>query len=181
MDLVRETIATYDTQIQIHQTFAAHPDSALFDSFPGAGPVLALRLLATLGADQDRFQNAHQLQCFTGVAPVTKQSGKKRFVHRRYRCPVFQRQSFHEYAKESILHCRWAAAYYLQQREQKNAPHNTAVRALAFKWQRVIFRCWQNRTPYNDANTRPPSSAATAPWPRSSVASKSAKTPRRTP
>jgi len=38
----------------------------------------------------------------------------------------------------------------LQQRT-KGSPHQTAVRALAFKWQRVIFRCWQNRTPYQEA------------------------------
>ena len=24
-------------------------------------------------------------------------------------------------------------------------------RALAFKWQRIIWRCWQNHTPYDDA------------------------------
>ena len=66
-----------------------------------------------------------------------------------YRCPKFQRQSYHEYAAESILHCRWAAAYYYQQR-QKGASHHTAVRALGFKWQRVIFRCWQDRTTYDD-------------------------------
>ena len=65
----------------------------------------------------------------------------KRHVHRRYRCPLFLRQSFHEYAKESVLPSRWAAAYYLQQRT-KGAPHNTAVRALAFKWQRILWRCW---------------------------------------
>ena len=38
-----------------------------------------------------------------------------------------------------------------QQREERGAPHNTAVRALAFKWQRIMFRCWKDRTPYDDA------------------------------
>jgi len=64
-------------------------------------------------------------------------------------CPKFHRQSFHEYAKESILWSRWAAAYYLQQRS-KGSPHHTAVRALAFKWQRIIWRCWQDRKPYDE-------------------------------
>ena len=41
------------------------------------------------------------------------------------------------------------AAFYLQQRT-KGCPHHTAVRALAFKWQRVIFRCWQNHTVYSE-------------------------------
>ena len=28
--------------------------------------------------------------------------------------------------------------------------HHAAVRALAFKWQRIIFRCWRNNTPYDE-------------------------------
>lgn len=149
LDLVRDTIAEYDAEIKA--LFAAHPDQPIFASLPGAGPVLAPRLLTAMGADRELYDNARQIQCFSGVAPVTKKSGQKNHVHRRYRDPIFLRQSFHEYAKESVLHCRWAAAYYLQQREQRGAPHNTAVRALAFKWQRVIFRCWKNSTPYSDA------------------------------
>ena len=41
---LREGIAALDGQIE--QTAAAHPDFAIFHSFPGAGPVLAPRLLA---------------------------------------------------------------------------------------------------------------------------------------
>jgi hypothetical protein len=80
---------------------------------------------------------------------VTKQSGGKRYVHRRYLCPKFTKQSFHEYAEESILHSRWAAAYYAQQR-QKGCYHQTAVRALAYKWQRIIWKCWQARSIYKE-------------------------------
>lgn len=144
---VVHTLAQFDAQVK--QTFTDHPDHDLFASLPGAGPVFAPRLLASLGAQRDRYQTAADLQAFTGIAPVTQQSGGQCHVHRRYRCPRFQRQSYHEDAAESILHCRWAAAYYYQQR-QKGAPHHTAVRALGFKWQRVIFRCWQDRTTYDD-------------------------------
>ena len=112
------------------------------DTFP--------RLLATLGAQRERFETAATLQHYTGIAPVTKRSGGSCYIHRRYLCPKFHRQSFHEYAKESILWSRWAAAYYLQQRN-KGAHHHTAVRALAFKWQRIIWRCWQDRQPYEEA------------------------------
>ena len=144
---VVHTIKDYDRRIA--QLFAEHPDRSIFASLPGAGPVLAPRLLAAMGAERERFDSAASLQRYTGVAPVTKQSGNKRYIHRRYLCPLFERQSFHEYAKESVLWCRWAAAYYLSQRS-KGKPHNTAVRALAFKWQRIIWRCWMNRTPYSD-------------------------------
>jgi transposase len=148
LQLVTRAVAQYDHQIAA--LFPTHPDYAIFDSLPGAGPVLGPRLLTALGAQRDRYTTAAALQRFTGIAPVTKQSGGKRVVHRRYRCPIFQRQSFHEYSKESVLWCRWAAAYYLQQRE-RGVPHHTAVRALAYKWQRIIFRCWQTHTPYDDA------------------------------
>jgi transposase len=148
LEQVLQTIKQYETQIA--QAFAQHPDREIFASLPGAGPVLAPRLLTALGADRERFESAANLQRYTGIAPVTKQSGKMRRVHRRYLCPLFERQSFHEYAKESIRWCRWAAAYYLDQRT-KGKPHHTAVRALAFKWQRVIWRCWMSRTPYQEA------------------------------
>ena len=85
----------------------------------------------------------------SGVAPVLKQSGNKRLVHRRYRCSKFLRQGFHEYAKESILHSKWAAAYYKQQRD-KGSSHHTAVRSLAYKWIRIIYRCWMDKTIYDE-------------------------------
>jgi transposase len=134
---------------KIAEAFQEHPDHLIFEALPGAGPVLAPRLLASLGSERERFAQSKNLQCFTGVAPVTKQSGGKCYVHRRYLCPKFIRQSFHEYAKESILHSRWAAAYYGQQR-QKGCRHHTAVRALAYKWQRIIWKCWQTRSIYKE-------------------------------
>jgi transposase len=141
------TIKTFDEQMA--QAFKDHDDHALFASLPGAGPVLAPRLLASLGSQRERYDTAANLQHYTGIAPVTKQSGGKCHIHRRYLCPKFHRQSFHEYAKESILWSRWAAAYYFQQRT-KGSQHHTAVRALAFKWQRVIWRCWMDRKPYEE-------------------------------
>jgi transposase len=146
--MVVDALQEFDRQIA--QVFAAHEDHPLFHSLPGAGPVLAPRLLASVGSRRERFPRCQHLQHYSAIAPVTKQSGGKHHVHRRYLCSKFLRQGFHEYAKESVLHCRWAAAYYWQQRE-KGAPHHTAVRALAYKWQRVIWRCWQDRTPYDDA------------------------------
>ena len=146
---LHRTLQEFDAQLAA--AYAAHPDRAIFSSLPGAGPVLGPRLLATTGANRERFaDNAAQLQCYTGVAPVTKQSGGSCRIHRRYCCPKFHRQSYHEFAGESIYYSRWAAAYYLQQR-RKGCSHHTAVRALAYKWQRIIWRCWQNRMPYDDA------------------------------
>lgn len=145
---LQRTLAEFDQRLA--EVFRAHPDHEIFRSLPGAGTVLAPRLLASMGSERERYADASSLSNFSGIAPVTKQSGGKHHVHRRYRCPVFMKQSFHEYAGESILHSRWAAAHYWQQRD-KGAGHQAAVRSLAFKWQRVIWKCWQTRTPYDDA------------------------------
>jgi transposase len=145
--LLHKVIAQFDERIA--DVFKGHEDRHIFESFPGAGPVLAPRLLASLGSERERFARSGNLQSFSGIAPVTKQSGGKCYIHRRYLCPQFMKQSFHEYAKESIFWCRWAAAFYLQQR-QKGCGHHTAVRALAYKWQRIIWKCWQTRTPYKE-------------------------------
>lgn len=147
LQLVQRTIVEFEKQIAA--AYATHPDREIFASLPGAGPVLGPRLLASMGSQRERFGAARQLQHYTGIAPVTKRSGGSCYIHRRYLCPKFHRQSFHEYAKESILWSRWAAAFYLQQRT-KGSPHHTAVRALAFKWQRIIWRCWQDHKPYDE-------------------------------
>jgi len=134
---------------QIEACYEQHPDRQIFDSLPGAGPALAPRLLAAFGADRERYRSAEEMQCFSGIAPVTKRSGKTTFVQRRLACPKFVRQSFHEFAKSSICRSSWARAYYDQQRQRGNKFHE-AVRALAYKWIRVIYQCWRQRVPYNE-------------------------------
>ncbi len=59
-------------------------------------------------------------------------------------------RSFVEYAGESIRHSEWAKAFYLSQKA-KGKSHQAAVRALAYKWIRIIFRCWQTREKYDEA------------------------------
>ena len=133
----------------IAELFAQHPDQSLWDSLPGAGEVLAPRLLAAFGADRQRYQEAREVQQFSGIAPVTEKSGKSKWVHWRWACPKFLRQSFHEYAAHSRRWSPWARAYYEQQIE-KGAEHHAALRALAFKWIRILYRCWKDRRPYDE-------------------------------
>jgi transposase len=135
---------------EIEKRFQRHPDAELFRSLPGIGPTFAPRLLTAFGSKRERFASAVELQQYTGIAPVTERSGKSCHTAWRWGAPKFVRQSFHEYAGLSILQCAWAKAYYQQQRERGNG-HHAALRALAFKWQRVMFQCWRQRTPYSDA------------------------------
>ena len=90
------------------------------------------------------------MQRYTGIAPVTESSGNKHWVHWRLQCPTFIRQTLVEWAGATIPRSFWAAAYYRQQRA-KGCSHHAAVRALAFKWIRILYRCWQTRTPYDES------------------------------
>ncbi len=135
---------------KLQELFAAHPDHDIFNSFPGAGKALAPRLLAAWGSDRQRYETAQDMECLSGSAPVTAQSGKKRWVHWRLACPKFLRQTFHEFAGHSILWSPWARVYY-QQMRKRGADHHPAVRSLAFKWIRIFYRCWKDHTLYDEA------------------------------
>jgi transposase len=127
-----------------------HPDYALFEALPGAGPALAPRLLVAFGEQRERYGSAEEMQKYAGIAPVMERSGKQSWVHWRCQCPKFLRQTFVEWATASIRFSCWARAYYEQHRDQ-GASHQAAVRALAFKWIRFVFRCWQTGVPYNES------------------------------
>jgi transposase len=145
--VLREAIAEHDKCLQ--EWSHSHPDYPIFASFPSAGPVMAPRLIAALGSQRDRYATASQIQCYAGIAPVVEASGKQRWVHWRWSCPKFLRQSFHEWAWLSARKSEWARAYYDQQRS-KGKSHHAAVRALAFKWLRILFRCWKDSRPYDE-------------------------------
>lgn len=147
LEILRSGIAAFDQQIA--ETYRDHPDRALMESFPGAGPALEPRLIAAVGTMRDRFDSARSMACFAGIAPVKESSGKALWIHWRWACPKFIRQSFHEWAGCSIRTCNWAREFYDWQRH-KGKGHHAAVRALAFKWIRIFFRCWRDRVPYSD-------------------------------
>ena len=138
-----------DLDKKIEEAAEAHPDFFIFDSLPGAGAVLAPRLLAVFGSQRERYDSARELQCYSGIAPVTAKSGKMKWVHFRWACPKFLRQSFHEWAGHSIAYSVWARSYY-QQLRSRGKGHHAAVRALAFKWIRVLFRCWKDGVAYDE-------------------------------
>lgn len=142
-----QTIACFDTAIAKH--LARHPGHTLFESFPGAGPVYAPRLLAAFGEDRSRWGNSAEFLCHSGIAPVTRKSGKSCLVHRRLACSNFLRQTFQEFAAQSIQSSSWARACYDRMRS-RGFRHPAAVRSLAYKWIRIIYRCWMDSKPYDE-------------------------------
>ena len=144
---VIEAITRFDQRIK--EVFQKHPDAQIFSSFPGAGPALAPRLLAVMGSDRSRFNSSLQVAEYSGIAPVTERSGKSKWVHRRFACSQFVKQSFHEFAGQSIRYCHWARGYY-DQKKSEGKRHHAVIRALAYRWIRIIYRCWKDRVPYDE-------------------------------
>jgi len=145
---LRDQIAVLERRIA--ELADSHPDGALFASLPGAGPALTPRLIVAFGTRRERYQSAYQVQCYSGIAPVTEASGKSQWVHFRWACPKFLRQTFQEFADHSIGQSEWARAYYQHLRQDEKKSHQVAVRALAYKWIRIIFRCWKDGRPYDE-------------------------------
>ena len=147
LSLVQKAVAEYDEQIRA--TFAQHSDKSLFEQLPGAGPVLAPRLAAAFGTIRSNLPTARDLLCLTGVAPVKKESGQQRKVHFRFARPKFLHQSIVEFAKCSIGRCKWAQLLYQDQLHKGKSRH-AAIRVVAFKWLRILWRCWTDKVAYDE-------------------------------
>jgi Transposase IS116/IS110/IS902 family len=141
------------------------PAYALCSTLPGAGPVWAPRLLAAFGDQRERYPHAAAVQKYVGIAPVTARSGNKCWVHWRVQWPTFLRQTCVEWAAPSLPPSSWARAVYDTQRA-KGASHQAALRALACKWIRLLYRCWQDRTPYDEATYLNALKRRGSPWVR---------------
>ena len=115
-------IKRYDKEIA--KLFVEHEDAALFASLSGSGAALAPRLLVAFGSEQSRLEDAAEVQKWSGIAPVTRKSGRSSQVVWRRGCSKFVRQ--------------------------RGLKHHAAVRALAYKWIRIFFRCWIDRVHYDE-------------------------------
>jgi transposase len=147
LKVILKQLAEFEHQIE--QLFQSLPDVELFQSLPGAGPHLAPRLLAAFGEDRTRFTSAQAFMNYIGIAPVKEASGKKSWVHWRWSCPIFLRQTFVEWVDQARRHSDWSQAFYKQQRLAGKS-HPKAIRALAYKWGRILWRCWQDNLVYDE-------------------------------
>ena len=155
-ELVHAVVAVLTPLVaQIQQLAAAitaaliqHADGPLVQSFPRSGAVNAALILAELGDDRARFPTADQLAAEAGVAPVTHTSGKHRGVVFRWACNKRLRQALTTWADNSRHASAWAAGVYAHARA-RGCDHPHAIRILARAWVRVLWRCWQDRRPYD--------------------------------
>jgi transposase len=134
---------------EIKKAFAEHPEAHLFRELPGAGPQMAPRLCAAFGSDRAAYPDAASVQKRMGVAPVIEKSGASKWVHWRWLASKFLRQTFVEWAGQTVRYSGWAREYY-EAKLKAGQAHAQILRALAFKWIRILWKCWRERTPYDE-------------------------------
>ena len=101
-------------------------------------------------SQSNQCQSASELASYSGVAPIRQKSGKQWKISKRYRRPRFLHQSFIEWAKCSIFYSTWAKAYYYHKKVTLGHSYWSVIRALAFKWIRILYKCWESGTVYNE-------------------------------
>jgi transposase len=146
---MNEALAEFDDAIA--SVVAEHPDAAIFASFPGVGPILTAVLLAEIGEDRRRYPTAQALLAESGLAPVTRSSGRSRSVRFRYAANRRLREAAMWWAFNSLKTSPWAAAAFRQARDERGHRYHRALRGLAARWMRVAWRCWQNNATYDPA------------------------------
>jgi transposase len=148
---VRDQVA--ELEARIAEQLELHPDGAIFRSLPRAGQIRAANLLSELGDVRERFPTPESLACLAGAAPSTRQSGQHLSVTFRFACDKKLREALVDFAEDSRFANPWAADVYARARARhKTHPH--AGRILARAWVYVIWRCWQDRVPYDPAKHR---------------------------
>jgi hypothetical protein len=127
-----------------------HEDHLIEAHLPRAGKRLAPRLLAEIGDDRTRYQDASSLQALGGTSPVLYQSGMYSKAHRRLGCIKPLRNVLHQFAWQTTQSEPWALDYY-QRKRAEGKSHTVAVRALANVWVRIIFAIWVRHLTYETA------------------------------
>jgi transposase len=127
-----------------------HPDAVVFRSLPRAGQVNAAQMLAEWGDCREAYDGPEAVAALSGMAPVTRRSGRHLAVGFRWACDSRFRNAIATFADNSRHASPWAATVYADA-IGRGADHPHAVRILARAWIRVIYRCWQERMPYDPA------------------------------
>ena len=148
---LRAQIGELDSRIA--ELLDAHPDGPIFRSLPRAGTIRAAALLAEIGDCRGRFPDPESLAAAAGVAPSTRSSGRHRSVTFRWACNKKLRDALCDFAGDSRHANAWAQHRYQTLRKAgKRHPH--AERILARSWAHIIWRCWQDHTPYDPTRHR---------------------------
>jgi transposase len=163
----RQLVLTYVTMVRtlngqikglerdIRTAVRAHPDGPVFLSlFKQAHSVItAAELLAEIGDCRARYPDRDALAADAGQSAVAKESGKRKTAQFRWGCNKRLRVAFSRLADSTRHWHPWAQALYGQAR-QRGLEHPRAIRTLGRAWCRIVWQCWQHRTPYDPTRHR---------------------------
>jgi transposase len=137
---------------QIAGAVRQHPDGEIFLSFfrDAKSVITAAGLLAEIGDNRARYPTEDALAADAGQAPVAKESGKRRHASFRWACDKRLRNHFGTLADSTRHWHPWANDVYTRA-SARGQDHPHACRTLGRAWTRVLWRCWQDRTPYDPA------------------------------
>ena len=128
------------------ETQTEHRDVAILRSLPGVGMLTAATMLAEAWQPL-HTRDYHRLRATAGVAPVTKQSGKTRFVTMRRACHRRLRRAMYHWARTSIVVDAGTSRYYRHLRS-RGIPHGAATRRLGDRWLRILMAMLATQTMY---------------------------------
>lgn len=137
---------------QIAGAVRAHPDGKVFlPLFKDPKSVItAARLVAEIGDDRSRYPSCDSLAADAGMAPVARESGKRKVAGFRWACDKRLRDAVSCLADSTRHTNPWARSVYLGARG-RGLEHPHAIRILGRAWLRVLWRCWQDGVAYDPA------------------------------
>jgi transposase len=146
-------IAALDTQIR--ERLAAHPDAAIFAPLfrDRRTAICPATLIAELGDCRGRYPTEAAMAADAGMSPVALESGKLRVATFRRACDKRLRLAVATLADSTRHWHPWAKEVYRRARA-RGQDHPHAIRTLGRAWIRVLWRCWQDRVPYDDTRHR---------------------------
>jgi len=134
------------------EDLAGESDAALLRSLPGVGRVVAARLLVD-ATPLLAARDYGALRSQAGIAPVTRQSGKRRVVTMRRACSGRLRQAMYHWAFASVQRDPRSREIYAAART-RGQTHGRALRGLADRLLRVLVAMLNSRTPYDPDRIR---------------------------
>ena len=136
------------------ESFNLHPDAGIITSFPGLGALTGARVLAEIGDDRSRFQDAKGLKAYAGAAPITRASGKTRSVtYRRVKNNRLNAAGY-LWAFSALTASPGARAHYDRRREDGDR-HAAAQRNLFGRLLGCLHHCLTVGCEYDEATAFP--------------------------
>jgi Transposase IS116/IS110/IS902 family len=146
LELLNRQQRDFDTRLAA--AVAAQPDGPLFASFPGIGTVIAGTMIAEMGDDRARFPAPGALLAESGLAPVTRASGRTRQVRFRYAANKHLRHAIDWWMTVAARDDPWSHQIHAQAPAAGQGRYR-AYRGLGARWTRILWRAWTDHQPFD--------------------------------